>query len=97
MRSEDRPSKLALRDILYRKISKGARRWSSASTPIIGCRTSILKRRTNQIKADREDLMLDMKEKSVKSMMKSGGRDAAPATGKQENQGQRQEGETQWT
>ena len=31
--------------------------------------------------------MLDMKEKSVKSMMKSGGRDAAPATGKQENQG----------
>ena len=27
--------------------SKGARRWSSASTPIIGCRTSILKRRTN--------------------------------------------------
>ena len=40
-----------------------------------------------QIKADREDLMLDMKEKSVKSMMKSGGKDAAPATGKQENQG----------
>ena len=31
-------------------------------------------------------MMLDMKEKSVKSMMKSGGRDAAPATGKQENQ-----------
>ena len=31
--------------------------------------------------------MLDMKEKSVKSMMKSGGKDAAPATGKQENQG----------
>ena len=30
--------------------------------------------------------MLDMKEKSVKSMMKSGGRDAAPATGKQKNQ-----------
>ena len=41
----------------------------------------------HQIKADREDLMLDMKERSVKSMMKSGGRDAAPATGKQENQG----------
>ena len=40
-----------------------------------------------QIKADREDLMLDMKERSVKSMMKSGGKDAAPATGKQENQG----------
>ena len=31
--------------------------------------------------------MLDMKERSVKSMMKSGGKDAAPATGKQENQG----------
>ena len=30
--------------------------------------------------------MLDMKEKSVKSMMKSGGKDAAPAAGKQEGQ-----------
>ena len=30
--------------------------------------------------------MLDMKEKSVKSMMKSGGKDAAPAAEKQEGQ-----------
>ena len=37
----------------------------------------------HQIKSDRE---LDMKEKSVKSMMKSGGKDAAPAAGKQEGQ-----------
>ena len=29
--------------------------------------------------------MLDMKERSVKSMMKSGGKDAAPATGKLAN------------
>ena len=48
---------------------------------------ALVKRPDYQIKADREDLMLDMKEKSVKSMMKSGGKDAAPATGKQENQG----------
>ena len=31
--------------------------------------------------------MLDMKEKLVKSIIKSGGKDAAPATGKRENQG----------
>ena len=41
----------------------------------------------HQIKSDREDLMLDMKEKSVKSMMKSGGKDAAPAAGKKEGRG----------
>ena len=31
--------------------------------------------------------MLDMKEKSVKSMMKPGGKDAAPAAGKKEGRG----------
>ena len=38
----------------------------------------------HQIKSDRK---LNMKEKSVKSMMRSGGKDAAPAAGKQEGQG----------
>ena len=94
MRSEDRPSKLALRDILYRKI-KGSKKMDFGLNAYHRLPDKhpqktyefLLALIDHQIKADREDLMLDMKEKSVKSMMKSGGRDAAPATGKQENQG----------
>ena len=94
MRSEDRPSKLALRDILYRKI-KGSKKMEFGLNAYHRLPDKhpqktyefLLALIDHQIKADREDLMLDMKEKSVKSMMKSGGRDAAPATGKQENQG----------
>ena len=93
MRSEDRLSKLALRDILYRKI-KGSKKMEFGLNAYHRLpdkhpqKTYEFDRPIDrQIKADREDLMLDMKERSVKSMMKSGGRDAAPATGKQENQG----------
>ena len=94
MRSEDRPSKLALRDILYRKI-KGSKKMEFGLNAYHRLPDKhpqktyefLLALIDHQIKADREDLMLDMKERSVKSMMKSGGRDAAPATGKQENQG----------
>ena len=46
MRNEDRPSPLALRDILYRKI-KGSRKMEFASTPTTGYRTNILRSRTN--------------------------------------------------
>ena len=94
MRSEDRPSKLALRDILYRKI-KGSKKMEFGLNAYHRLPDKhpqktyefLLALIDHQIKADREDLMLDMKERSVKSMMKSGGKDAAPATGKQENQG----------
>ena len=94
MRSEDRPSKLALRDILYRKI-RGSKKMEFGLNAYHRLPDKhpqktyefLLALIDHQIKADREDLMLDMKEKSVKSMMKSGGRDAALATGKQENQG----------
>ena len=94
MRSEDRPSMLALRDILYRKI-KGSRKMEFGLNayhrlPDKHPQKSyefLLALIDHQIKSDREDLMLDMKEKSVKSMMRSGGKDAAPAAGKQEGQG----------
>ena len=93
MRSEDRPSTLALRDILYRKI-KGSKKMEFGLNayhrlPDKHPQKSyefLLALIGHQIKSDREDLMLDMKEKSVKSMMKSGGKDAAPAAGKQEGQ-----------
>ena len=93
MRSEDRPSMLALRDILYRKI-KGSRKMEFGLNayhrlPDKHPQKSyefLLALIDHQIKSDREDLMLDMKEKSVKSMMRSGGKDAAPAAGKQEGQ-----------
>ena len=91
MRSEDRPSTLALRDILYRKI-KGSKKMEFGLNayrrlPDKHPQKSyefLLALIDHQIKSDREDLMLDMKEKSVKSMMKSGGKDAAPAAGKQD-------------
>ena len=94
MRSEDRPSTLALRDILYRKI-KGSRKMEFGLNayhrlPDKHPQKSyefLLALIDHQIKSDREDLMLDMKEKSVKSMMKSGGKDAAPAAGKKEGRG----------
>ena len=94
MRSEDRPSPLALRDILYRKI-KGSKKMEFGLNayhrlPDKHPQKSyefLLALIHHQIKSDREDLMLDMKEKSVKTMMKSGGKDAAPAAGKQEGQG----------
>ena len=93
MRSEDRPSPLALRDILYRKI-KGSKKMEFGLNayhrlPDKHPQKSyefLLALIDHQIKPDREDLMLDMKEKSVKSMMKSGGKDAAPAAEKQEGQ-----------
>ena len=88
MRSEDRPSKLALRNILYRKI-KGSKKMEFGLNAYHRLPDKhpqktyefLLALIDYQIKADREDLMLDMKERSVKSMMKSGGKDAAPATG----------------
>ena len=94
MRSEDKPSKLALRDIPYRKI-KGGKKMEFGLNAYHRLPDKhpqktyefLLALIDYQIKADREDLMLDMKERSVKSMMKSGGKDAASATGKQENQG----------
>ena len=83
MRSEDRPSELALRDILYRKI-KGSKKMEFGLNAYHRLPDKHPQKTyaliDHQIKADREDLMLDMKERSVKSMMKSGGRDAAPAT-----------------
>ena len=93
MRSKDRPSPLALRDILYRKI-KGSKKMEFVLNayhrlPDKHPQKSyefFLALIDHQIKSDREDLMLDMKEKSVKTMMKSGGKDAAPAAGKQEGQ-----------
>ena len=92
MRNEDRPSPLALRDILYRKI-KGSRKMEFGLNayhrlPDKHPQKSyefLLALIDHQIKSDREDLMLD-KEKSVKTMMRSGGKDAAPAAGKQEGQ-----------
>ena len=84
MRSEDRPSKLALRDILYRLPDKHPQKTYEFLLALID----------HQIKADR-DLMLDMKERSVKSMMKSGAKDAAPANRRTRWQGQK--GETQRT
>ena len=93
MRNEDRPSPLALRDIVYRKI-KGSKKMEFGLNayrrlpdkhPQKSCEF-LLALIDHQIKSDREDLMLDMKEKSVKSMMKSGGKDAAPAAEKQEGQ-----------
>ena len=93
MRNEDRPSPLALRDILYRKI-KGSKKMEFGLNayhrlPDKHPHNSyefLLALIDHQIKSDGEDLMLDMKEKSVKSMMKSGGKDAAPAAGKHEGQ-----------
>ena len=92
MRSEDRPSTLALRDILYRKI-KGSKKMEFGLNayhrlPDKHPQKSyefLLALIDHQIKSDREHLTLDMKEKSVKTMMKSGGKDAAPASGKQED------------
>ena len=46
MRSEDRPSPLALRDILYRKI-KGSKKMEFGLNAYTGYRTNILKSRTN--------------------------------------------------
>ena len=91
MRSEDRPSKLALRDILYRKI-KGSKKMEFGLNAYHRLpdkhpqKTYGVDRLSDQGRSGRP-IMLDMKERSVKSMMKSGGKDAAPATGKQENQG----------
>ena len=93
MRSEDRPSPLALRDILHRKI-KGSKKMEFGLNayhrlPDKHPQKSyefLLALIDHQIKSDREDLMFDMKEKSVRTMMKSGGKDAAPAAEKQEGQ-----------
>ena len=76
MRNEDRPSPLALRDILYRKI-KGSKKMEFGLNayhrlPDKHPQKSyefLLTLMDHQIKSDREDLMLDMKEKSVKTMM----------------------------
>ena len=84
---------MALRDILYRKI-KGSKKMEFGLNayhrlPDKHPQKSyefLLALIDHQVKSDREDLMLDMKEKSVKTMMKSGGKDAAPAAGKQEGQ-----------
>ena len=85
MRNEDRPSPLALRDILHRKINWSAYHRLPDKHPQKSYEF-LLALIDHQIKSDREDLMLDMKEKSVKSMMRPGGKDAAPAAEKQEGQ-----------
>ena len=93
MRNEDRPSPLALRDILYKKI-KGSKKMEFGLNayhrlPDKHPQKSyevLLALIDHQIKSDREGLMLDMKEISVKTMMRSGGKDAVPAAGKQEGQ-----------
>ena len=82
MRNEDRPSKLALRDILYRKI-KGSKKMEFGLNAYHRLPDKhpqktyefLLALIDYQIKADREDLMLDMKEKSVKSRSPSPKRD----------------------
>ena len=89
MRSEDRPSKLALRDILYRKI-KGSKKMEFGLNAYHRLPDKhpqktyefLLALIDHQIKADREDLMLDMKERSVKSMMKSGNQGGKGRKGK---------------
>ena len=93
MRSEDRPSPLALRDILHRKIKKNKKMEFGLNAyhrlPDKHSQKSyefLLALIDHQIKSDREDLMLNMKEKSVKTTMKSRGKDAAPAAEKQEGQ-----------
>ena len=94
MRSEDRPSTLALRDILYRKI-KGSKKMEFGLNayhrlPDKHPQKSyefLLALINHQIKSHQNNLTLDMKEKSVKPMMKSGGKDAAPAAGKKEGRG----------
>ena len=82
MRNEDRPSPLALRAILYRKIKASKKMEFGLNAyhrlPDKHPQKSyefLLALIDHQIKSDREDLMLDTKEKSVKSMMKSGGKD----------------------
>ena len=88
MRNEDRPSPLALRDILFRKI-KGSKKMEFGYHRLPDKHPQksyefLLALIDHQIKSDREDL--NMKQKSVKTMMRSGGKDAAPAAGKQEGQ-----------
>ena len=96
MRNEDRPRPLALRDTLFRKI-KGSKKMEFGLNAYHRLPDKhpqkfyafLLALIDHQIKSDREDLMLDMKEKSVKTMMKSGGKDAAPAAGKQGGQSEK--------
>ena len=91
MRSEDRPSKLALRKILYRKI-KGSKKMEFGLNAYHRLPDKhpqktyefLLALIDHQIKADREDAW---HEGEIGQVSDEGGRDAAPATGKQENQG----------
>ena len=90
MSNEDKPRPLALRDILHSKINGSKKMEFGLNAyhrlPDKHPQKShefLLTLIDYKIKSDREDLMLDMEEKSVKPMMKSGGKDAAPPAEKQ--------------